>query len=61
MRKVMIVVPVFMTSCQVSLNPNMGPVTAQTKMMSTAVTKVAGCPVACEVHLAKRVNRESCT
>jgi hypothetical protein len=40
MRKVMIVVPVFMTSCQVSLNPNMGPVRAQTKMMRTAATKV---------------------
>ena len=55
----MIVVPVFMTSCQVSLNPNIGPVTAQPRMISTAVAKVAGCPVAREVHLAKRVNKES--
>ena len=57
----MIVVPVFMTSCQVSLNSNIGPVTAQAKIMITALAKVAGCPVACEVHLAKRVDRESCT
>jgi hypothetical protein len=55
----MIVVPVFMTSCQVSLNSNIGPVTAQAKIMITALAKVAGCPVAWEVHLAKRVNRES--
>jgi hypothetical protein len=61
MRKVMMVVPVFMTSCQVSLNSNIGPVTAQAKIMITALAKVAGCPVACEVHLAKRVDRESCT
>jgi len=57
----MIVVPVFMTSCQVSLNSNIGPVTAQAKIMIAALAKVGGCPVACEVHLAKRVDRESCT
>ena len=52
------VVPVFMISCQVSLNPNSGPVTAQTTMMSMAATKATGCPVAREVHLAKWVNWE---
>ena len=34
-------------------------VAAQTKMMSTARAKVAGFPAAREVHLAKRVKRES--
>ena len=58
MRKVTMVVPVFMTSCQVSLNPNIGPVTAQTTIMSTAVTKAVGCPVAREAYLAKWVNEE---
>ncbi len=53
------VVLVFMTSCQVSLNPNIGPVAAQTRMISTAITKVAGCPAAREVHLANRVNGAS--
>jgi hypothetical protein len=51
----MIVVPMLMTSCQVSLNLNIGPVLDQTKMMSTAVTKVVGCPAAREVPLAKLV------
>ena len=55
----MMVVPVFITNCQVSLKANIGPVAAQTKMMSTARAKVAGCPAAREVHLAKRVKAES--
>ena len=38
---------------------NIGPVAAQTKMMSTARAKVAGCPAAREVRLANRVKRES--
>jgi uncharacterized membrane protein len=50
MRNVMMVVLVFITNCQVSLNSNIGPVTAQTKMISTERTKVAGCPAAPEVH-----------
>ena len=52
------VVLVFMTSYHVSLNPNNGPVTTQTTMMSTAATKATGCPVVREVHLAKRLNGE---
>ena len=53
------VVLVFITNCQVSLKVNISPVTAQTKMISTARTKVARCPAAPEVHLANRVNGES--
>ena len=53
MRNVMIVVPVLITSCHVSLKPNMGPVTAQTTMIVTAVTKANGCPVAQAAHFAK--------
>jgi len=52
----MIVVPVFMTSCQVSLNLNIGPVTPQTMMIKAAATNAAGWPVARAVHLAKREN-----
>ena len=55
-RKVIIVVAVFMTSCQVLLNPNMGPVIAQTRMMIMAITKATGRPVILAVHFAKRVN-----
>src|SRR5215208_4685258 len=37
--------------------PNIGPLIAQTTMISTAAAKVRGCPTAREVHLAKRSNR----
>src|SRR5690242_20055944 len=57
-RKVIIVVPVLMTSCQVSLKPKRGPVQAQPRMRATAPTNVAGRPVARAVHFAKRVNHE---
>jgi hypothetical protein len=40
MRKVTMVVPVLMISCQVSENPKKGPETAQTKMMATAAKNV---------------------
>jgi hypothetical protein len=40
MRKVTIVVPVLMTSCQVSEKPKKGPETAQTRMTATAARKV---------------------
>ncbi len=44
-----------MTSCQVSLKPKIGPVTAQTTMTATASRKVTGRPVsqavACENQL----------
>ena len=53
------VVLVFMTSCQVSLNTNIGLIAAQTKMISTAIKRVVGCPAARGVHLANRVNGES--
>jgi hypothetical protein len=41
------------TSCQVSLNLNIGPVTAQTTMIDAAIINAAGWPVARAVHLAK--------
>src|SRR5262245_14742873 len=52
------VVPVLITSCHVSLNPNSGPVTAQTRIRATAMANVTGRPVTRAVHLAKRVNPE---
>jgi hypothetical protein len=54
----MIVVPVFMISCQVSLNPNIGPVTAQARIITTAIVKAAGRPLILAVHFAKRVNHD---
>ena len=41
-RNVMIVVPVLMTSCQVSLKPKNGPLTAQITMIARAAQNVAG-------------------
>ena len=41
---VTIVVPVLMTSCHVSLKPNIGPSAAHTTMIETAAMNVAGCP-----------------
>jgi hypothetical protein len=45
MRKVTIAVPVLMTSCQVSLNPNNGPEIAHTTIVASAMKNVTGCPV----------------
>ena len=45
MRKVMIVVAVLMTSCQVSLKPNNGPVSPQRTIAATARMKAFGRPV----------------
>src|SRR5262245_24668154 len=59
MRKVMIVVPVLMTSCQVSLNPNNGPVTAQIRTMVTAIPNATGRPVQRAPCLANRPNHVS--
>ena len=42
----MIVVPVFMTSCQVSEKPNKGPVIPQTTIIANAIIKADGLPVA---------------
>src|SRR5262245_5265058 len=58
MRKVTMVVPVFTTSCQVSLQWKMGPVTAQTTMTASAIAKASGLPVVRAVHFEKRVNRD---
>jgi len=58
MRKVTIVVPVLMTSCQVSEKPKSGPVKAHKIMAETAVAKAAGWPAARAVHLANRVNHD---
>ena len=44
MRKVMIVVPVLMTSCQVSLNWNSGPVVAHTTTIRIAPRKTVAEP-----------------
>ena len=41
----MIVVPVLMTNCQVSLKWKMGPITAQTMIAAVAKMKVTGRPV----------------
>jgi len=57
-RNVTIVVPVLMTSCQVSLNPNKGPVTAQTSTTATAKRKVAGRPEIREAQL--QASRTDC-
>ena len=42
----MIVVPVFITNCQVSENPKTGPVNAQIIIITTAVMDAIGLPVA---------------
>jgi hypothetical protein len=52
-RKVMIVVPVLITSCQVSLNRKSGPVTSQARITLTARMKAAGLPVTRDVAFAK--------
>ncbi len=54
----MTVVPVLMTSCQVSLNRNNGPVTSQARITPTASTKAVGLPVTFAVAFARRVNRD---
>ena len=57
-KKVMIVVPVFITSCQVSLKPKIGPNEAQIIMTRTAAMNVTGFPVIDEVFLANLVNSD---
>jgi hypothetical protein len=49
----MIVVPVLMTSCHVSLKPKIGPVMIQIAMIATASAKVLGRPQKCDADLAK--------
>ena len=54
----MIVVPVLIMSCQVSLKPKIGPEIAHSIMMANAVPNAAGCPIACAVSLASRPKRD---
>ena len=53
----MMVVPVLMTSCQVSEKPKSGPVAAHTRTTTTASTNANGEPMPCEVALANRRNK----
>ena len=53
-RNVTIVVPVLITSCQVSEKPKMGPVMAQTRMMPRASAKAGTLPVKRVAAEAKR-------
>lgn len=48
----MMVVPVLMTNCHVSLKLNNGPVMIQTRMMPTAMVNTGGLPVKREVAFA---------
>jgi len=57
LRKVMIVVPVLTTSCQVSLKPKSGPVIAHATRIATAAANATGRPAIFAVPLAKRVNQ----
>jgi hypothetical protein len=56
-RKVTMVVPVLMTSCQVSEKPKSGPVTAHTRMTATAARKLTEWPANAEVRVAKSANQ----
>src|SRR5262245_24565841 len=56
-RKVTMVVTVLTVSCQPSLKPNNGPLTAQPTMSSTASANVNGRPVARATPFAKRPNQ----
>ncbi|MNM77729.1 hypothetical protein D3C81_895920 [compost metagenome] len=53
----MIVVPVLITSCQVSLNLNIGPLMPHSTTIATAARKVHGEPVAAAAFLAIVLNR----
>ena len=52
-----IVVPVLITSCQVSLKRKIGPVSAHTRMMDAASAKVIGRPLMWAVPFVSRVNQ----
>jgi hypothetical protein len=58
MRNVTMVVPVLMTSCQVSLYRKNGPVISQASITATAPAKVRGRPASRDVALANRVNND---
>ena len=59
-RKVTIVVPVLITSCQVSLNLNSGPVIAHAAITSRARPKLNGRPAKRDAALARRENMLVC-
>src|SRR5690349_577007 len=61
MRKVMMVVAVLITSCQVSEKPKIGPETPQPRIRRHASAKVAGRPARCEVRWEKREKRSDMT
>ena len=52
----MIVVPVLMTNCHVSLKPKIGPVASHTRTMASAAKKAAGLPARIEAFRANRSN-----
>jgi len=57
----MIVVPVLITSCQVSENLKIGPLAAQARTTSTQTRKACGLPVTRAVALANLANSLSMT
>src|SRR4029434_5369336 len=57
-KKVTIVVAVFITNCHVSLNLNNGPVITHASTTATATIKVTGLPVTRDVHFANLVNQD---
>src|SRR3989442_1054262 len=59
MRKVTIVVPVLITSCQVSEKPKIGPVTSHTRMTSTATVNAQAEPMVSETFVAVFPIREA--
>src|SRR5436305_3628127 len=57
-KNVMMVVPVLITSCHVSLKWKMGPEAAHTMMIRTAIPKARGWPSIFDIPLANRENTE---
>src|SRR5690349_12398117 len=51
-RNVTMVVPVLITSCQVSLKWKIGPITAQATITAAAAANAHGVPVACDTRCA---------
>jgi hypothetical protein len=56
-RKVIIVVPVLITSCQVSENWKSGPVNAQARITATAKINTSGEPTIMDVFVANLLKR----
>src|SRR5262245_50563188 len=53
----MMVVPVLITSCQVSLNLKIGPLIAHTTMIKSIAANVIGCPTIRSIFFANRPNQ----